>query len=78
MTINEANEELCRHRDAALTAFGSQLADAGVDIAGERFRTEMSDYAARLEAWRHEALIRIGKRIGAIAEIPHGGTDHLH
>lgn len=76
MTIDEANEELCRHRDAALTAFGIQLADAGVDIAGERFRTEMSDYAARLEQWRYEALIRIGKRIGQITETPGGVTVH--
>jgi len=68
MTIYEANDELCRHRDAALSAYAVQMCDAGIDINGERFRSEILAYSARLELWRHEALIRIGKRIGAIAE----------
>ncbi|WP_338688452.1 hypothetical protein V5279_23890 [Bradyrhizobium sp. 26S5] len=68
MTINEANDELCRHRDAALTAYAVQMCDAGIDINGERFRSEMLAYATTLERWRHDALIRIGRRVGAIAD----------
>ncbi|WP_338692020.1 hypothetical protein V5279_37920 [Bradyrhizobium sp. 26S5] len=67
MIFYDVNIELCRHRDAALTAFGNQLADAGIEIQGERFRTEMLAYAARLEQWRYEALVRIGKRIGVVS-----------
>lgn len=79
MTINEANEEMCRRRDVALSSFAMQMHDAGIGINDERFRREMLDLAAALEQWRHDALIRIGRRIGAIAEMPRGVTDErLH
>lgn len=57
--LDEANAELCRHRDLALTAYARRLLARGADIDGEEFRADLSKYAGELEAWRSKAMDRM-------------------
>jgi hypothetical protein len=41
MTIQDANDELCRHRNLALTAYGNRLLAGGADVDDEKFRANM-------------------------------------
>ena len=59
MTVDEANEELMRHRNAALVAHGNTLLGRGISVDDEAFRKSMLDYAGALETWRWNAMMRI-------------------
>ena len=63
MTIDEANAELCRHRDAALVAHGNTLLGRGMSVDDEAFRRSMLDYAGELETWRWNAMMRIRRLV---------------
>jgi hypothetical protein len=65
-TIDEANAELCRHRNLALTAYANRLLARGLDVDGEEFRKSMLRYAGELETWRMSALQEIACAIGAM------------
>jgi hypothetical protein len=56
MTFAEAQVELIRHRNLALTAHGNALLGRGMDIDSEEFRKSMLRYAGDLEEWRWCAL----------------------
>ena len=62
MTMAETNEELCRHRNLALTKYGNALLDRGFDVDGEEFRELMLSFAADAERWRMWALQKIAAR----------------
>jgi hypothetical protein len=66
MTFKEAQSELIRHRNLALTAHGNTLLDRGLDVDGEEFRKSMLRYAGELETWRMSALQEIARAIGAM------------
>ncbi|WP_439407429.1 hypothetical protein ACNJX9_39440 [Bradyrhizobium sp. DASA03076] len=70
MTLDEANAELCRHRDLALTAYGHRLLAQGADIHGEEFRADLAKYAGELEAWRRKAMDRLRQFVQAMMERP--------
>ncbi|MCK1314978.1 hypothetical protein [Bradyrhizobium sp. 23] len=68
--LDEANAELCRHRDLALTAYARRLLARGADIDGEEFRADLSKYAGELEAWRSKAMDRLRQFVEAMMERP--------
>ncbi|MCK1565614.1 hypothetical protein IVB08_16865 [Bradyrhizobium sp. 173] len=68
--LDEANAELCRHRDLALTAYARRLLAAGADIDGEEFRADLRKYAVELEAWRSKAMDRLRQFVEAMTERP--------
>lgn len=70
MTLDEANAELCRHRDLALTAYARQLLARGADIDGEEFRADLAKYAGELEAWRSKAMDHLRQFVEAMMERP--------
>jgi hypothetical protein len=65
MTIQDADQELCRHRNLALTAYGNRLLAGGADVDDEQFRAGMLTYARTLEAWRTAAIYRIRQMMNA-------------
>jgi hypothetical protein len=73
MTLDQANDELVRHRNAALTGYGNKLLAAGSDVDDQEFRTKMVSYARDLERWRRDAMDHIRQVIKAAAE-RHGAT----
>jgi hypothetical protein len=70
MMLDQANDELCRHRNAALTNYGRRLLEAGADFDGEQFRADMIEYATTLERWRLDSIDIIRQVIEAMAEKP--------
>ena len=70
MTLDQANDELVRCRNAALTSYGNRLLAAGSDVDDEEFRSTMVSYARTLEKWRHEAMDRLRRLVEAMAESP--------
>jgi hypothetical protein len=68
--LDEANAELCRHRDLALTAYARRLLARGGDIDGEEFRAALRKYAVELEAWRSKAMDRLRQFVEAMTERP--------
>ena len=68
--LDEANAELCRHRDLALTAYARRLLARGADIDGEEFRADLSKYAGELEAWRSKAMDRLRQFVEAMTGRP--------
>jgi hypothetical protein len=68
--LDEANAELCRHRDLALTAYARRLLAGGADIDGEEFRAALRKYAVELEAWRSKAMERLRQFVEAMTERP--------
>jgi hypothetical protein len=68
MTIDDADVELRRHRDAALTRHANHLLAGGADVDGEEFRTKMIFYARDLEKWRRDAMDRLRRLIKAQGE----------
>jgi len=68
--LDDANAELCRHRDLALTAYAQQLLARGADIHGEQFRADLAKYAGELEAWRRKAMDRLRQFVEAMTERP--------
>lgn len=63
MTFEQAQAELVRHRDLALTAHGNTLLGRGLSVDSEEFRKSMLEYAGTLETWRFNALRKIGAAI---------------
>ncbi|MBP0112281.1 hypothetical protein [Bradyrhizobium vignae] len=70
MTLDEANAELCRHRDLALTAYAHRLLAQGADIHGKEFRADLAKYAGELEAWRSKAMDRLRQFVETMTERP--------
>ncbi|MGY3354721.1 MULTISPECIES: hypothetical protein [unclassified Bradyrhizobium] len=68
--LDQANAELCRHRDLALTAYARRLLARGEDIDGEEFRAALSKYAGELEAWRTKAMDALRQFVEAMIERP--------
>jgi hypothetical protein len=66
--LDEANAELCRHRDLALTAYARRLLARGAD--GEEFRAALRKYAVELEAWRSKAMDSLRQFVEAMTERP--------
>jgi hypothetical protein len=63
--IDEADSELRRYRDAALTNYARCLVAAGADVDGAEFRTAMLKYGRQVEAWRIAGLSRIKRFVNA-------------
>jgi hypothetical protein len=70
MTIDQANAELCWHRDRALTSYANGLIADGASVDDEIFRRKMIGYARSLEFWRTTAMSRLRELVRAQAEIP--------
>ena len=68
--LDEANAELCRHRDLALTAYARRLLARGADVDGEEFRAALRKYAVELEAWRSKAMDGLRQFVEAMTERP--------
>lgn len=68
--LDDANAELCRHRDLALTAYARRLIAGGADIDGEEFRAALRKYAVELEAWRSKAMDGLRQFVQAMTERP--------
>jgi hypothetical protein len=68
--LDDANAELCRHRDLALTAYAQRLLARGAEIDGEEFRANLSKYAGELEAWRSKAMEGLRQFAEAMMELP--------
>jgi hypothetical protein len=67
-TIDEANAELVRHRNLALTDYANRLLADGADIDGDEFRVRMLEYASTVEKWRCDSIDHIRQVIKAAAE----------
>jgi hypothetical protein len=65
MTIDEANAELCRHRNLALIKYANDLIADGADVDDDEFRRKMLRYARSLEFWRTASMSRIKQVINA-------------
>ncbi|WP_409189842.1 hypothetical protein [Bradyrhizobium sp. RDM4] len=68
--LDEANAELCRHRDLALTAYAQRLLAGGADIDGQAFREALRKYAIELEVWRSKAMDGLRQFVEAMIERP--------
>lgn len=68
--LDEANAELCRHRDLALTGYARRLLARGADIDGDEFRAALRKYAVELEVWRSKAMDSLRQFVQAMTERP--------
>jgi hypothetical protein len=70
MTIDDAQQDLVRYRDAALTIHAKALLARGMSVDEDAFRASLLEYAAALESWRRDALDRLRMIVNAASEPP--------